>query len=162
MTPVQAVVPYDWTAILTLIQTEFADMDARIDPPSSMHLLTVDSIRDHAATGEVWVVEQQNAPIGCVFLSAKPDALYVGKLAVSARHRNQGLARVLIDQAEARALALGVTFLELQTRIELTENHAAFTRMGFVKTAESAHDGYNRPTSITMRRQVGRQHLLEP
>jgi hypothetical protein len=42
----------------------------------------------------------------------------------------------------------------LQTRVELVENHAAFSRMGFAKTGESAHPGYDRPTSITMRRAV--------
>jgi phosphinothricin acetyltransferase len=44
--------------------------------------------------------------------------------------------------------------LELETRIELTENHATFARMGFIKTAETAHPGYERPTSIKMRATV--------
>ena len=37
MTPYQAVAPYDWPALLALIQAAFAGMDGRIDPPSSMH-----------------------------------------------------------------------------------------------------------------------------
>ena len=45
-------------------------------------------------------------------------------------------------------------FLELQTRIELTENHATFGALGFKKIAETAHPGYSRPTSITMRKLV--------
>ena len=44
--------------------------------------------------------------------------------------------------------------LELSTRIELVENHATFARMGFAKTAETAHEGFDRPTSIVMRAPV--------
>jgi hypothetical protein len=44
--------------------------------------------------------------------------------------------------------------LELETRIELTENHAAFARMGFIKTAETSHEGFDRTTSIVMRAPV--------
>ena len=41
------------------------------------------------------------------------------------------------------------------TRIELTENHATFAALGFAKVAETAHPGYKRATSITLRRRVG-------
>jgi GNAT superfamily N-acetyltransferase len=80
------------------------------------------------------------------------DALYLGRLAVAAAHRGSGLARALVAAAEAEARARGLGTLELQIRIELTENHAAFARLGFAKTGETAHDGYDRPTSITMRK----------
>ncbi|MEI2652271.1 MAG: GNAT family N-acetyltransferase [Microthrixaceae bacterium] len=71
------------------------------------------------------------APVACVFLTPKPGALYVGKLAVADSHRGQGLARRLIDRAEARAREMGLPALELQTRVELVENQAAFLAMGF-------------------------------
>ena len=48
----------------------------------------------------------------------------------------------------------GKPALELQTRIELTGNHAAFRRMGFVETARTAHPGFDRPTSITFRKRL--------
>lgn len=144
----------DFAQLLKLIQTEFTYMETRIDPPSSMHSLTGVTIRQQAVSGEIWVIEVESRPVACVFLTPKPDALYIGKLAVSALHRNKGLARDLVEHASIRALALGFEFLELQTRIELCENHAAFARMGFAKTAATAHEGYDRPTSITMRRSV--------
>lgn len=152
MIPYRCVEPFDWTAILTLIRTEFAFMEARIDPPSSMHALTPDSIAEQARTGEVWALE--TPPIACVFLTPKPQALYVGKLAVAGSHRGQGLARQLIDLAETRARMLHLPALELQTRIELTENHATFRALGFTETARTAHPGYDLPTSITFRRPV--------
>ena len=93
-------------------------------------------------------------PVACMFLTPKPGALYVGKLAVAASHRGQGLARRMLDRAEARARDLGLPALELQTRVELVENQAAFLAMGFVEVGRTAHKGYDRPTSITYRRAV--------
>jgi ribosomal protein S18 acetylase RimI-like enzyme len=152
MTPYRAVHPYDWQALLRLIQAEFSFMDGRIDPPSSMHALTAQTIASQAKSGEIWVIGVP--PVACVFLTPKPQALYVGKLAVAASHRRAGLARQLIDLAEQRARALQLPALELQTRVELTENHATFRALGFTEVARTAHPGYGRSTSITFRRAV--------
>lgn len=152
----RATQPYDWAAILRLIHTEYAYMEGRIDPPSSMLQLTPDSIAQQAADGEIWVIENiQGRPVACMFLSPQPPELYLGKIAVSHGHQGQGLARKLVAQAEARAAALGLSILTLQTRVELTDNHAAFAALGFAITGETAHQGYNHPTSITMQRSIG-------
>lgn len=142
----------DLPAVLALIRESFAYMDGRIDPPSSMHLLTLDRLARQCRDGEIWIIGR---PVrACVFLSPKPGRLYLGKLAVARRSRGLGLARRLVETAAARARALDLPVLELQTRVELTGNHAAFARMGFAKTGVTAHPGYGRPTSITMQRRV--------
>ena len=152
-TPIRVTPAYPhWPAVLRLILDAFAFMEARIDPPSSAHRLTVAEMAAQAQTGAVWVIEDNTTPIACLFAKPKADALYIGKLAVAQSHRGHGLARRLIAEAQAEARARTLPRLELQTRIELTENHAAFARLGFTKTAESAHPGYDRPTSITMSR----------
>ncbi|MEL6520775.1 MAG: GNAT family N-acetyltransferase [Pseudomonadota bacterium] len=138
--------------ILDLIRQAFAYMEGRIDPPSSMLRLDVGSIRTHCETGEVWAIG--TPPQACIFLTWKPDRLYLGKLAVSPAVQGQGLGRQMIEVAARRARETGVGVLELETRVELTENHSAFARLGFEKTAETAHPGYDRPTSITMQRQI--------
>lgn len=138
--------------VLTLIQRSFAYMEGRIDPPSSMTRLTVEAINAQCASGEVWVIGA--APRACVFLTLQDDSLYIGKLAVDQAHRGQGLARRLIDHADLRAQTLGRARLRLETRIELTENHATFQKLGFRITGEGAHDGYARPTYVTMERPV--------
>ena len=74
---------------------------------------------------------------------------------MDASKRGTGLARQLVDLAGTRARALGFDILELKTRVELVENHAAFARLGFVKTGEAAHPGYDRPTSIIMQKRLG-------
>jgi GNAT superfamily N-acetyltransferase len=130
-------------------------MEARIDPPSSLHKLTTQKISDFAAAECIFVIEDKTQqPIACIFITKKPDCLYIGKLAVSPQHRGNGYAKLLMHQAEQMAVDLDLPKLVLETRIELIENHATFARLGFHKTAETAHDGYDQPTSITMQKEL--------
>tara|TARA_R100000322_G_scaffold18993_1_gene12096 strand:- start:34221 stop:35126 length:906 start_codon:yes stop_codon:yes gene_type:complete len=140
--------------LMTLIRESFAYMEGLIDPPSSMTRLTPDSIRAHLATGEIWIIGPATAPEACVFLTPDTPALYLGKLAVTSRARNRGLARALVTHAATRARTLGFDRLRLQSRIELTENHATFRHLGFTKTAATAHPGYSRATSITFEKRL--------
>lgn len=140
----------DVAPVLALIRAAFAGMEGRIDPPSSMHGLTTDSIAAQAGSGELWVI---GTPVqACVFLTPKADCLYIGKLAVAASARRRGHARALITLAETRARAHGLPALELQTRVELVENHQTFAAMGFHEVARTAHPGFDRPTSLTFRK----------
>ncbi len=138
--------------VLYLIRKSFAYMDGLIDPPSSMHRLTKQSISEHCVKEEIWCIGEP--PIACIFFTVKEDCLYVGKLAVDDIAKGQGLARELMDLASRRAKELGFGVLELQVRVELTDNQAVFKKMGFVKTGEDAHEGYDRPTSYTMRKSI--------
>jgi hypothetical protein len=64
------------------------------------------------------------------------------------------LARALFDAIGMLARPQRRDWLELQTRVELLENHATFAALGFHKVAETAHPGYARPTSLTLRKPV--------
>lgn len=148
----RAEAPYDWAALLRLITAAFAGMEGRIDPPSSVHRLTVEAIAAQADKGEIWVVGVP--PRASVFLTVKPPVLYLGKIAVDHRFRRQGLAKALVEKAESRARALGLGVLELQSRIELVENHAAFAALGFRQVGMTSHPGYENPTSLTFQKAV--------
>ena len=137
---------------LALIRRVFAEHDGRVDPPSSMHRMTLDDLERSASDGEVWAIG--TPPVACVILSVKGDALYISKLAVDPDQRGIGHARSLIKNAVDRAKALGLSALELQTRIELVENHATFRALGFEKSGETRHEGFDRTTSITMRKDL--------
>ncbi len=138
--------------ILDLVRRSFAFMDQRIDPPSSMHLMTVQTVAEQCATGEVWSIGEP--PCACMFLKERDGRLYLGKLAVDEGMRGKGLARRLVDLAAGRAAARGMAEIELETRMELVENHRTFERLGFRKVGEGTHAGYDRPTFIVMRKQI--------
>jgi len=139
--------PYDWSDLLSLLQRAFAGMEGRIDPPSSLHGMTVQSLAQTAQTAEIWAIGLP--PRACMILTPKQGHLYIGKLAVDPSQQGRGFARILMTHAETRARALGLPALHLETRIELTENHALFQHLGFIETDRTAHPGFDRPTSIT-------------
>ena len=60
-----------------------------------------------------------------------------------------------MSAVEVFARASGHVVLELETRVELTENHRTFESLGFNKVAEHAHEGYDHPTYIRMRKSLG-------
>lgn len=140
----------DMGAVHALLTAAFAYMEGRIDPPSSLGRMGPAELAHEAARAELWVLG--DPPRACVILTPRPDTLYLGKLAVAAGSRGRGLARALVDHACARAL--GLPHVTLQTRVELTGNHATFARLGFAEVGRTAHPGYDRPTSITFRRTV--------
>jgi GNAT superfamily N-acetyltransferase len=144
----------DWEGILQLILDAFAYMDPRIDPPSSALRLAPQSVQAHAESGTLLLAHSASDLVGCSFLHRKNDALYISKFAVSPTLQHAGIGRKLMEAARGEARRRGIRTLELETRIELTENHAAFARMGFIKTGETSHQGFDRPTSIVMRAPV--------
>jgi GNAT superfamily N-acetyltransferase len=144
----------DWPQLLGLIRDSFAYMDSRIDPPSSLQKMSVEEFKLKAATESLILAQEDLSIIGCAFAALRDDCVYLGKVAVAKTARGKGVAREMFLAAETLARQSGRQFLELQTRIELVENHATFAALGFLKVAESAHPGYNRPTSIIMRRRV--------
>ena len=141
-----------WNDVLALIMDAFAAMHGVIDPPSSVHLLTADTLRDKARRETGFLVLKGDRIVGCVFALERVTEFYVGKLAVAPDCLGQGIGRRLMQAVEDLARSSGKVAIELQTRIELTGNHAAFARLGFHETERTAHEGYIRPTSITMRK----------
>lgn len=129
-------------------------MDGVIDPPSSAHLLTADALRARALRETGFLALDGDRIVGCVFAREKAGGFYVGKLAVAPHRQGQGIGRRLMQAVEDLARDRGKAAIELETRIELTANHAAFARLGFHETERTAHEGYDRPTSITMRKTI--------
>jgi ribosomal protein S18 acetylase RimI-like enzyme len=144
-----------WEALRLMILDAFRIMEGRIDPPSSAHRLTVESMAAQARDGEVWAIAEGTNPVASIFLTPKAESLYIGKVAVRPDRQRRGHGRRLTDLAEARARTLGLPALELQSRIEMTEIHGIYRGMGFVRTGETAHPGYDRPTSVTMMKMLG-------
>ena len=138
--------------LLVLLRSSFAYMDSVIDPPSSVHLLTHETIQTKCAE-EVGIVALQEGTLrGCVFLAEREDHFYLSKFAVAPNHQGRGIARLLLARAQEVARDAGKPSIELHTRIELTQNHAVFARFGFIEVTRTSHPGYECPTTIVMRK----------
>jgi len=144
----------DWPQLLDLLRESFAYMTSRIDPPSSLTRMSIDEFKTKATEETLIIATEGKELIGCAFAALRDDCVYVGKVAVASSARRQGVARAIFTAAEILARQHRRDFLELQTRVELVENHATFAALGFEKVAETAHPGFSRPTSITMRKRL--------
>lgn len=144
----------DWTAVLELLHATYAYMESRIDPPSSLLRMDAARLEARARDESLILAFADQRLVGCAFASTRERCVYVGKLAVDVEFRRRGVARRILSAAAALARANGRPSLELETRIELTENHATFAAIGFVRVGESSHPGYDRPTIVRMRRPV--------
>lgn len=145
---------HDWAGLLALLQQSFAYMDGRIDPPSSLQGMTPAQLQAKASREHLLLWREGGWLLGCAFADLRADCVYVGKLAVAASARRRGVARALLAAADRLARKHQRAWLELQTRVELVENHRAFAALGFKTTARTCHPGFARPTSLTMRRAV--------
>lgn len=144
----------DWEPLLAMVRASFAAMDGVIDPPSSVHRLTPQSLRAKAQAETAFLARDGAAIVGCLFLAAHPRHFYLGKLAVLPPWQGRGIGRWLLESAERHAIGAGKPVIELQTRVELTDNYRAFRALGFVETGRTAHDGFDRTTSVTMRKRL--------
>ncbi|MDQ0132324.1 ribosomal protein S18 acetylase RimI-like enzyme [Neorhizobium galegae] len=143
-----------WDELLALILSSFAYMDDVIDPPSSAHRLTLASLAQKAREEITFAAIEGGRLIGCIFCKPEQGFLYIGKLAIAPTSQGKGIGRRLLSLAEEIAREKGLPALRLETRIELTGNHATFARWGFAKTAENAHPGFTRTTSIEMQKRL--------
>lgn len=144
----------NWQTLHKLLIECFAYMDELIDPPSSLHKMTPASLRKKANTENLLLVHDADSLIACAYFDIRKEALYVSKVAVAQTHSGQGIANRIFSMAEDLARDNDKEYLELETRIELTDNHKAFGKMGFITTAHNSHAGYSRVTSITMQRAI--------
>ena len=141
-----------WPELLDLILSSFAYMNGRIDPPSSALSLTPAALKAKATAEIGYIALENGALAGCMFLRPEADCLYLGKLAVAPAWQGKGIGKRLLAVAETVARERGLRSIRLDTRIELTGNHAAFAALGFARTAEKAHPGYERVTYVEMRK----------
>ncbi|MCF8465791.1 MAG: GNAT family N-acetyltransferase [Sneathiella sp.] len=140
----------DWKGLLDLLYGAFSYMAARIDPPSSLHLLNEETIIEKAAEETLLLAYDGDQLIGCCFLKDMGEEMYLGKLAVRTEGQKSGIGAALVNYAIDLCRRQKKKRIELQSRVELIDVHDFFRRRGFRQTGVTAHKGYDRPTSITM------------
>ena len=86
---------------------------------------------DVLARYETWLLEEEGALQGALALDIHPDHLVIWSVSVSPERQNAGIGRLLLDAAESRARALGLTTIRLFTGAPLTKNIDWYGRRGY-------------------------------
>ncbi|MEQ8814713.1 MAG: GNAT family N-acetyltransferase [Thalassobaculum sp.] len=143
--------------VLAAIHGAFAEYEGKLAPPSAAMKETVDSLARRLAAGALFVAEDADGTvIGAVCAERKGEAIYLDRLAVPPAARGRGVAAALVAAVEAFAAETGAASVTLGVRLALADNIGMFERLGYVETARTAHPGFDRPTSASMAKPVGR------
>ena len=94
--------------------------------------------------GRAWVADAEGEVVGLIVLEEAVDHLLVENVAVAPRSQAQGIGRQLLDHAEARARAVGLTEVRLYTHETMTENLAYYPRRGYRETHRETDIGFSR------------------
>lgn len=143
----------DAAAIAATIAASFEQYRGKLVPASGAFRETVESIASELNKGAAAIVAERNGEmLGCVLVEEMDGDLYFGRLSILPSARGLGLARRLIEAVEAEALQRGLAGVRLGVRIVLTDNQRLFSSLGYREISREAHPGFDRPTSINMRK----------
>lgn len=121
----------DAEAITALINSAFRKAESffierdRID---------VASIRALKEKGQFFVAEDNGTLAGCVYVEKRDKRAYLGLLSVDPALQNAGIGSMLMNAAEEYGAQAGCRFMDLRIVNLRTENHALYTRRGYVET----------------------------
>jgi predicted N-acetyltransferase YhbS len=147
---VRALAPADAAAAAALIRAAFADLSAPVDPPPSALRETEATVAATIASGGGACAEAGAALAGVVLWDEKEGGLTIARLSVRPDWRGRGVARALMDAAEAEARRRALPRMHLSTRLALLDNRRLFAACGFRETSVHAHPGYSAPTFVDM------------
>jgi N-acetylglutamate synthase-like GNAT family acetyltransferase len=102
----------------------FIDQD-RIDKESVQSLM---------AKGEFLISQENGALRGCVYLERRGDRAYLGLLSVDPKVQKGGIGSALMQAAEEHCAKSGCRFIDLRIVNLRTENHAFYSRRGYLET----------------------------
>ena len=143
----------DAAAIAATIAASFEQHRGRLEPESGAFRETVESVAAELARESGAIVAERNGRmIGCVMVQLMEDDLYFGRLSVVPEARGEGIARRLVEAVEDEARRRELAGVRLGVRIVLVENQKLFSSMGYVEISREAHEGFDHPTSINMRK----------
>lgn len=121
----------DAEAITVLINSAFRKAESffierdRID---------VASVRTLMEKGQFFVAEDDGVPAGCVYVEKRSERAYLGLLSVEPALQKGGIGSMLMNAAEEYCAKAGCRFVDLRIVNLRTENHAFYSRRGYVET----------------------------
>jgi GNAT superfamily N-acetyltransferase len=94
--------------------------------------------------GQVWLAEEDGAPVGLLVLAPQPDHLLLENIAVTPAAQGRGIGTRLMGFVEDEARRLGLAEIRLYTHVTMTENIAYYGRRGYVETHRATDQGFTR------------------
>ncbi len=96
------------------------------------------------AAERVHVAELDGAVAAVLVLLPQADAMLLDNISVSPQAQGKGLGRALMDFAEAKARAAGLSRIRLYTNLLMTENLVLYPRLGYRETGRVHENGFDR------------------
>jgi ribosomal protein S18 acetylase RimI-like enzyme len=132
----------------------FAEYEGRLDPPSSAHGETAETVREKLKTARGVLACAAGEVLGSVFFEPAEGHIYLFRLAVHPAYRRRGVGRSLIEYVEKQARALGLPRVRLGVRVALTGQRAYYERLGYRQVGEGTHPGYAKPTYLVLEKEL--------
>jgi GNAT superfamily N-acetyltransferase len=145
--PMQAA---DIATLAAIIHDAYVEYEGRLTPPSGAHHETAESLAAKVAQGGGAMAWDGATAVGSVLFEARGQAMYLGRLAVPPAQRRRGIGVRLVSYVEEEALARGLNEITLGVRLQLPENTAFYTKLGYHVVSYGAHPGFLEPTYMTM------------
>jgi ribosomal protein S18 acetylase RimI-like enzyme len=145
--------PADAPAIAATIAAAFEQYRGRLRPESGAFRESADAIATELTSDSGAIVAERNGRmLGCVMVKLLEGDLYFGRLAVLPDARGQGLAKRLVEAVEDEARRRELPGVRCGVRVVLTDNQRLFWSLGYLEIGREAHEGFDHPTSINLRK----------
>jgi len=122
----------DAERLVKVINAAFRQAESYIIDRDRVDLELVQSLLEK---GEFLVAENEDALVGSVYWERRGDRAYLGLLSVAPERQNGGVGSTLVREAEQRSARAGCRFMDLRIINLRRENHAFYTRRGYVETS---------------------------
>lgn len=146
--------PDEAALVYTLIQEAFEEYRGRLEPPSSAHEETVESVRAAMTSGGAALAHDGAEAVGAALFKPQRDHLYVRRVSVAPQYRGQGIARGLMLFLENVARRGSRSAIEIEVRQNLVSNVTLYQSLGYRITRSEAHPRNPAFNSLTMRKDV--------
>jgi ribosomal protein S18 acetylase RimI-like enzyme len=129
----------DAEAVHRVVQEAFGEYLAVVPVSLSALEETLEDVQREVSGGRVLVAVDGTEVAGTVRYELKPDALYVGRLAVLPSYQGRGVGVALMTYVEGLAPTLGRTRIQLATRQSVPSNISFYKRLGYTITERVPH-----------------------
>ena len=86
--------------------------------------MTINDLRAKVAAKTLFLVDDNDRVVGCVFARLETGFIYVGKVALLRELALFGMGSAMMEATLTYAKEFGTDALEVETRLELIEDHA--------------------------------------